>query len=354
MKTEISIGIRILCFLLLVFFVFLPACGIESLPPTLPVATGGIAPKPLYRDPIYDGAADPVVIWNRHEQKWFMFYTNRRANVPGLSGVSWVHGTPIGIAESADGGVTWTYRQDANIGYAKGNDTYWAPDVIEHDGTYHMYLTYVPGIFESWWPHPRDIIHLTSKNLLDWKYRSTLKLASDAVIDASVFRLDDGTWCIWYKNERDHSYIYHADSPDLYTWQEKGKVIGDREGEGPKIFAWKGRMWIVMDNWNGLGVYRQEDSGLWSRQPWNLLVEPGTGNDDQSMGKHPDVVVNDGRAYLFYFTHPGQKGDGSEENTTEQRRSSIQVVELEYKDGWITCDRNKPTFICLRPEAQYR
>jgi len=27
----------------------------------------GIAAKPLFRDPIYDGAADPTVIWNRTE-----------------------------------------------------------------------------------------------------------------------------------------------------------------------------------------------------------------------------------------------------------------------------------------------
>jgi hypothetical protein len=32
-----------------------------------------IAPKPLYRDPVYDGAADPVVIWNPAVQRWWMF-----------------------------------------------------------------------------------------------------------------------------------------------------------------------------------------------------------------------------------------------------------------------------------------
>ncbi len=40
------------------------------------------APKPLYRDPVHDGAADPSLIWNRAEKKWMMFYTNRRADVP--------------------------------------------------------------------------------------------------------------------------------------------------------------------------------------------------------------------------------------------------------------------------------
>lgn len=31
-----------------------------------------LAPKPLFRDPVHDGAADPVVVWNRGEQKWFI------------------------------------------------------------------------------------------------------------------------------------------------------------------------------------------------------------------------------------------------------------------------------------------
>ena len=56
---------------------------------------GKLAAKPLFRDPVYDGAADPTVIWNKKEKKWFMFYTNRLANAKGLDGVSWVHGTRI-------------------------------------------------------------------------------------------------------------------------------------------------------------------------------------------------------------------------------------------------------------------
>ena len=104
---------------------------------------GKVAPKPLYRDPVYDGAADPVLVWNRADKKWNMFYTNRRANVPNLPGVTWVHGTRIGIAESADGGATWKYDGTAEIGYGKPDYTHWAPDIIDHDGAYHMYLSVV-------------------------------------------------------------------------------------------------------------------------------------------------------------------------------------------------------------------
>src|SRR5262245_66013302 len=79
---------------------------------------GEVAAKTLFRDPVYDGAADPTVIWNQAEKKWFMFYTNRRANLTnGVDGVTWVHGTKIGIAESSDGGATWKYRGTADIAY---------------------------------------------------------------------------------------------------------------------------------------------------------------------------------------------------------------------------------------------
>ena len=310
------------------------------------VVTPKAAPKPLYRDPVYDGAADPVVVWNKAEHKWYMFYTNRRATAEGLDGVTWVHGTPIGIAVSNDNGVTWKYKQQANIGYSNGEDTYWAPEVMEYNGTYHMYLTYVPGVFKDW-RHPRRIIHLTSKNLLDWKYESTLDLACDKVIDACVMQMDDGTWRMWYNNERDGKSIYYADSKDLYTWVDKGKAIASR-GEGPKAFKWKGYIWMVVDTWRGLGVYRSKDGLKWEGQKNRILEEPGEGEDDMVKGGHADVVVNNDRAYVFYFTHPGRRGEDANKDTSEQRRSSIQVAELKFVDGWITCDRNEPTFVNLK------
>lgn len=63
------------------------------------------APKPLYRDPVYDGAADVSSIYDRAQHRWVMFYTNRRATLklPDSKDVSWVHGTPIGMAISKNG-----------------------------------------------------------------------------------------------------------------------------------------------------------------------------------------------------------------------------------------------------------
>jgi hypothetical protein len=313
-------------------------------------APGKLAAKPLFRDPVYDGAADPTVIWNRAEQKWFMFYTNRRATETNAPGVSWVHGTHLGIAESADGGATWKYRGVAQIPYGEGEYSLWAPAVIWQTGRYHMFVTFVPGMHTDW-SGTRDIIHFTSTNLLQWQTESVLSLASKRVIDPCVFRLSDGTWRLWYNNESDKKSIYYADSPDLNHWQDHGKAVGDRSGEGPVVFRWRDRYWMVVDNWQGLGVYQSEDALHWKRQPENLLQKPGRGADDQVKGGHPDVIVSGERAFLFYFTHPGRTAGNERKDTFEQRRSSIQVVELEYKDGWLSCDRDRPTYIRLDPPA---
>ncbi len=318
------------------------------------------APQPLYRDPKFDGAADPVVVWNRAEKSWLMFYTNRRANVPGLSGVAWVHGTPIGLAASRDGGVTWKPAGEATIAgvpadIAGAEPTYWAPEVVTApDGSYHLFLTVVPGVFENW-QHPRRIVHLTSANLHDWKYQSALNLASDRVIDPCVFPRPGGGWRMWYNNERDRKSIYYADSPDLTTWTDRGKCdgVGERPGEGPFVFSWQGSTWMLVDLWKGLGVYRSDDLLHWTAQPDNLLGVPGKGPDDGINGSHPGVVVSGGRAFLFYFTHPGRAGTIKPEDqpAAELRRSSIQVVELHYADGRLSCDRDAPTYIELRPPA---
>ncbi|UOQ70459.1 hypothetical protein [Hymenobacter cellulosilyticus] len=237
---------------------------------------GKLAAKPLFRDPVYDGAADPVVIWNKKEQKWWMFYTNRRATDTTAQGVTWVHGTRIGIAESGDGGATWRYRDTANIGYRPTPQyTHWAPDVVEDKGLYHMFLTYVPGVFTDW-NHPRHILHLTSSDLLNWQYQSTLALATDKVIDASVLRLPDGTWRMWYNNERAGKSIYYTDSPDLYHWQDHGQALKER-GEGPKVFRWQGQYWMIIDKWQGLAVYSSPDLKTWTAQAERLLELPGKG-----------------------------------------------------------------------------
>lgn len=302
---------------------------------------GKLAAKPLYRDPVMDGAADPTVIWSSTYKKWFMFYTSRRANVPGLGrGVAWVYGTPIGIATSDNGGATWKYLRNADIIYkaAVSHPTYWAPAVVEHNGLYHMFVTYVPGIFNNW-SGPRYIIHLTSTDLIHWHYVSTLPLANPKVIDPGLLHLPNGSWRLWYKDEATGSSCDYADSPDLYHWKNHGRVPGlsDVPGEAPLAFHWKGRYWLFRDIGNALALYRSADALHWKRVG-TMLRHAGTGAGDKGVGHHPDVILSRGRAYLFYFVQ-------------HNRRSCIQVTQLKYHAGKdvLTVNRNAPTYIDLLP-----
>jgi GH43 family beta-xylosidase len=299
---------------------------------------GKVAPKPLFRDPVFDGAADPTVIYSGAQGRWYMFYTNRRAKLPGAKGVEWVHGTRIGMAESLDAGVTWRYVGEANIDLPAGSggssSTHWAPDVVRDDmGIFHLFLTVVPGVFEDR-NHPRAIFHLKSKDLRNWGDAHVVPLPTERAIDAGVARRPDGGWRMYYNNETDNKAIWYADSPDLETWTDRGRLIADQAGEGPKPFHWRGKWWLITDVWSGLAVYRSDDGAQWTRQARNLLEAPGKGADDQVKGQHADVVVSNGRAWLFYFT--------------ETRRSSIQVVELSETNGRLDADRDSPTRVALR------
>ena len=306
------------------------------------------APKPLYTDPVYDGAADPVIVWNKKAKQWWMLYTNRRAaNTTDTVGVRWVHGTRIGIAVSPDG-IHWKYKDTANINYrADSGYTFWAPDVVASKGVYHMFLTYVPGTFNDW-NHPRTIVHLTSTDLLNWKYEATIPLVNQKVIDASLFQMPDGNWRMWYNNETDGKSIYYADSRDLYNWVDKGKAIAAR-GEGPKVFRFQNKYWMIVDVWKGMEIYYSDDLLKWTKQNTRILEQPGKGLYDQAIGGHADVVVNNNRVFLYYFTHPGrQKSNPAKPGSVEYRRSLIQLTELFLENGDLVCDRNKPVVAILK------
>lgn len=305
-----------------------------------------VADSPLFIDPVYNGSTDPMVCYNPVSKSYYMYYTSRRSNVEGLGGIESVHGSPIGMAESVDGGASWTYIGDANIDYAPDeNPTYWAPEVIYVDGTFHMYLTYVPGVFSDW-DHPRDIVHLTSKDGRNWETQSVLDLAVRKVIDACVSQLPDGSWRMWYNNEPDGKTIFYADSKDLYNWEDKGKVTSiTTTGEGPNVFTLNGKIYMIVDEWKGLAVFTSDDYINWTKQEGRYLID---GQDGQDRGNHADVEVVNGHAYMFYFS--GIKSEPNPDGTPARRRrgSATYVTELLLdENGNLYCDTTQPCMINL-------
>lgn len=315
------------------------------------VAQSGIPPAPLYRDPVTDGAADPVLVWNKQEKKWWMLYTQRRANAE-TADVAYCYGTDIGIASTDNDGVTWIYRGTLDLNIEKGKNTFWAPDVMYHNGTYHMFVVYIQGVRNHWGGKAR-MAHYTSKDLWNWKFLDFLKLSSENVIDASLIQMPGGMWRMWYKDDAGGAVIMLAQSKDLYKWTYDVKpVLGNTRQEGPKIFHYGDYYWMLTDEWNGMRVYRSKDANTWEKQ--GLILDSASDRkEDTPSGAHGDVIVVNNKAYVFYFTHPGRKIH-SEAHLDEngiypfnERRSSIQVGLLEMQNGTLICNRDKPFEILL-------
>ncbi len=315
-----------------------PACGLchAADERTFDLAN---APAPLFCDPIWDGAADPAPVWNHQANEWWVYYTQRRATLQPNKGVEFCHGSAIGIAASKDG-RQWRYlgicQGDRGLGDPiAGNCSWWAPGVLYHEGLYHMYVSWVDGIYTEW-IGKRFIKHFTSTDGKTWTYQSTLDLSSDRCIDAGIYRAG-GTWCMLYKDEVHGSRSYLAQSDDLYRWKVVGPAVTDVNHEAPFVWQWHGAYWLVVDSWQrGIRVYRSQDGLTDWQYTGSLLREPGKRDKDDAQGGHPGVILLGDRAILLYHVHypPAHPLHGT-------NRTVLQAAELEYHDGTITCDRDK-------------
>jgi hypothetical protein len=330
--------------------------GILQVSQTAPEVIAESTPAPLYRDPVYDGAADPVLVWNPRKKAWWMFYTQRRAKID-VPGVEWCHGTEIGVAESLDYGFSWTYLGTLNLSHPDEDYSFWAPDVIQDDqGIFHLFPSYVPGAPETHrkWGGNRYIFHYASADLWNWEFLDSVPLSSDYCIDATLFRTPAGKWRMWYKDEGHESKTLAVESADLKTWTPVDDPgVSELYGEAPKTFWFGGHYWLLKDPDSGLDVYRSSDLERWEYQG-KILDQPGTRNSDGTIGKHADVIVCGDRAFIIYFTHPFTQ-DAPERNGLmpfSNRHTSLQAAELEVEGGRLVCDRDKPFRIYLRPPAE--
>jgi len=303
------------------------------------------APAPLYRDLQYDGAADPAAVYNKEKNAWHIFYTQRRANI-AIQNLGDCYGTAIGIAISETNGKTWYYAGTANLPMPDpGYNTFWAPQINYYDGIYHLFVTYIKGVYSDWDGDCR-ILHYTSKDLWNWKLEK--ETGMNGYIDACVFQMPDKTWKMWYKDKKSHISV--GVSNDLYNWTDlKKEEVNDVWCEGPLVFRWKDSYWMIVDECNlafiGLTIYKSDDLTNWVKNG-DILSTPGKRKDDNDQGRHCDVIVDGDRAYVVYFTHPGRSYDSKnveiyQEESYQYRRCSLQIAEMELVNGKVICDRDK-------------
>ncbi len=333
--------------------VALPPPGRAPLPNLLPLRPDAF--RVPYRDPVWDGPTDPVLVADHLKGGWVLFYTQRRATKPGLTGVEWVHGTAIGVARSSDGGATWIYQGTADGLVPPETErpaTLWAPDVVRLGGQWIMYLSVLGGVRTDWTGNA-SIVQFASRDLKTWEYLGQIDLDSARVIDAAVARCGDGRYRLWYKDEARGSNTYSAvsDRPqDPSSWIPEGLAIPGRPHEGPKVFRLEGQYWMIVDEWRGQAIYRSADAtGNWTRQEHRgglILTAPESVEGRPVVGRHADVVPlapgEDGRerALLVYFTHPYWGGEdvGTMEPDAKTRLSHVRAAVLEVRNGNLVCN----------------
>jgi sucrose-6-phosphate hydrolase SacC (GH32 family) len=302
-----------------------------------------IPDAPLFRDPVHDGSADPTVFYNHEEKKWWMVYTQRRANVK-THNLSWVHGTAIGAASSDDGGISWKYRGTLDLDYEPGHNTYWAPDVFWEDGKYHFFVSFVQGIPTDDYMDEHKILLYEGRDMWDLKFTRQIDLQSDRVIDPTVIKLPDGSYRMWYKHENAGYTTHYADSKDLVKWKPQGQAIDSAKCEGANAFYWKDKYWMITDPWKGIELFKSPDAKTWEREGM-ILEGIGQRPEDSAKGHHACVVPSGEYAYIFYHCNPEESFGTTTSWATigyRQRRSVIQVARLRMEDGKVVCDRDKP------------
>ncbi len=305
---------------------------------------------PVFVDPIYNGPADPMVIKNVQNGKLYMFYTQRRASTATEGSVAYCYGSKIGVAEAYDDCSYWYYRGALDLEFEFGDNTFWAPEIVwdEKTSLYHMFVTYIRGI-HSHWAGDASIHHYTSEDLFSWKHIGKLEVGSKRIIDPCLFLLPNGVWRMWYKDERSGSHTFYADSSDLYNWNDIGQTTFDSAQEGPNVFEFGGKYWLIADEWRGLGVYVSDDLTNFTRQDGaNLLCDESRRPFDGAIGRHADVLCCGDRAYIVYFVHYNDTMTAENPVNKEHAPTAVQIAELHIKDGKLTCDRNEEFDITLK------
>lgn len=317
--------------------------------------------SPLFIDPNYHGSCDPEIVWNQAEERYFIYYTSRRSQLQNN-----FLATPIGAISSKDL-VNWNFEGycvfDGIGGTKDANSTFWAPAIIAHNDSLHMFVTWKPdtAVVKNPWGGPGMIVHYkTHLNapVKGWKKVGVMHNKTLNTIDATVYKKDN-LFHVWFKGKkkgkREKNELYHKVSKDLIGWSDFGfsksdvfneSVTGSNFEEAPYIFNWKGKDWLITDPHNGLFVYHSNDGENWNFQ--GTILEKGSSRTmDGSMARHCSVVVKDDRAFIFYHVEPWRAYDKEHsgwpiyKQPLKNRQSVLQMAELEIKEGKLICNRDK-------------
>lgn len=315
-----------------------------------PKVSSGNVNAPLFADPNYNGSCDPEIVWNSMLNKWFVYYTARRATRKNASYV----GTPIGVL-SSENLNDWEFLGycsfDGTQGKPDNETTHWAPGVIAVGEKLHMFATYKNSAEPPWGGDGviRHYVAPASDPVNGWKLADIPTFQQPDPIDVSLIKVGD-LFHAYYRVGKGGG-IHWATSKDLSTWENHGACPGELNAkdrgfgyqEAPYVFSLGDRYWMVTDPHEGLAVFHSPDAVHWTQQN-RILRDPGNREEDHTLARHPSVAVVDNRAFIFYHTEPNRPypSPPAEKRTINQKISFLQMAELQLTDGNLTCNRDAP------------
>lgn len=171
----------------------------------------------LYKIPYLN---DHSIIYNITEKKWHLYGIERPHT-------SFIHLTADSLTQEG-----WVKKNS----FSDRGAEIWAPHIIYHDNTYHMFYTKIGT--------PREIHHVVSKDLYKWSESTDPVLAlsneySDNLKnkDPMVFRDEvKKQWVMYYSMMKDdkHWVVGYSISNDLDKWSEP-QICFDEHTESPGV-----------------------------------------------------------------------------------------------------------------------
>lgn len=289
--------------------------------------------------------ADPYVI--AHGGRFYMYCTG-------------VNGVDCYVSDSIYD--NWDYI--GQVLNADGQKEYWAPSVIENDGTFYMYYSSMPSSLND--VHTQQI-RLAVCNKPDGKYRYICDILPPFSIDPHVVKNDDGLYMFYsvnrYEGKRVGTYVVCDKMTDFEHMANEPKTVveptrdeeifeKDRFIEGQHWHTIEGAFYFEQDGYHycmysgncyekptyhiGYAVCKSDCNELnklsfvkHSEQAFCPLI---SANDVETSTGHNSLINVDGQYYVVYH------GRDIAPDMSKQPRTA-RICKLFAKDGKLTVER---------------
>ena len=242
--------------------------------------------------------------------------------------------------------------------YVDGQKEYWAPSVIEMDGTYYMYVSFMPQ--ESQDVHDQAM-HVLTSNSPEGPFENAMRICPPFSIDSHVVKTEKGLFMFYslndYEAERAGTLIVvdRLLSPTKLEGKPHEVVratideeifMRDRFRKGQHWHTLEGAFWFYKDGMHylmysgncyqneyyyvGYATAKTSEQDLtkvkFKKYPNENSYAPLLHRDDKEEGTgHNSVILDNGEYYIVY--HGREKG--TVENGTDLRTARIKRLVFE-------------------------